>query len=71
MFAWVYVTLVSSIIVFKNNYMISNDTNNFEVQQKLLLLTMHFPKVKIIWSPSPYASAQLFEELKVCIYFFC
>lgn len=45
--------------------MISEDANSFDVQQKLLLLTLHFPKLKIIWSPSPYASAQLFEELKV------
>lgn len=44
--------------------MISDDANNFDVQQKLLLLTLHFPKLKIIWSPSPYATAQLFEELK-------
>lgn len=45
--------------------MLSNDANDFNIQQKLLLLTLHFPKLKIIWSPSPYASAQLFEELKV------
>lgn len=44
--------------------MISSDSNNFDIQQKLLLLTLHFPKLKIVWSPSPYASAQLFEELK-------
>lgn len=36
-----------------------------DVQKKLQLLTLHFPKLKIVWSPSPYASAQLFEELKV------
>ncbi|XP_044750246.1 DNA repair endonuclease XPF [Coccinella septempunctata] len=35
-----------------------------QVQQKLLLLTIHFPKLRLIWSPNPYASAQLFEELK-------
>lgn len=46
------------------NYMISSDSSSFEIQQKLLLLTLKFPKLKIIWSPSPYASAQLFEELK-------
>lgn len=50
--------------------MISEDANNFDIQQKLLLLTLHFPKLKIIWSPSPYATAQLFEELKVDSYFF-
>lgn len=53
------------ILFQQNNYMLSNDSKNFDVQQKLLLLTLHFPKLKIVWSPSPYASAQLFEELKV------
>jgi len=48
----------------QNNYMISNDSDSFDIQQKLLLLTLHFPKLKIVWSASPYASAQLFEELK-------
>ncbi|RZC36084.1 DNA repair endonuclease XPF, partial [Asbolus verrucosus] len=49
---------------WQHHYMVSNDSNNFDIQKKLLLLTMHFPKLKVIWSPSPYASAQLFEELK-------
>lgn len=35
--------------------------------QKLQLLTLHFPKLRIIWSPGPYATAQLFEELKVVL----
>nr|XP_022901914.1 DNA repair endonuclease XPF isoform X1 [Onthophagus taurus] len=50
--------------LFQNTYFLSSDSNSFDIQQKLLLLTLHFPKLKIIWSPSPYASAQLFEELK-------
>lgn len=48
--------------------MLSNDpggSGTFDIQKKLQLLTIHFPKLKIVWSPSPYASAQLFEELKV------
>ncbi|KAH1013455.1 hypothetical protein HUJ04_002439 [Dendroctonus ponderosae] len=49
---------------WNNQYMISDDDSSFKVQEKLLLLTIHFPKLKIIWSPSPYATAQLFEELK-------
>ncbi|XP_066250841.1 DNA repair endonuclease XPF [Euwallacea similis] len=49
---------------WSNQYMISENGNSFGVQEKLLLLTIHFPKLKIIWSPSPYATAQLFEELK-------
>lgn len=44
----------------------SNTTNNTQadVVRKLQLLTIHFPRLRLIWSPSPYATAQLFEELK-------
>merc|ERR1712179_491381 len=31
---------------------------------RLQLLTVHFPKLRILWSPSPHATAELFEELK-------
>uniref|UniRef100_A0A336MFC1 DNA repair endonuclease XPF n=1 Tax=Culicoides sonorensis TaxID=179676 RepID=A0A336MFC1_CULSO len=49
----------------QRHFMVSNDTSsNIEIMQKLQLLTLHFPKLKLVWSPSPYATAQLFEELK-------
>ncbi|KAK6500553.1 hypothetical protein TWF506_003326 [Arthrobotrys conoides] len=35
-----------------------------DVQAKLVLLTLHFPKLRIIWSSSPYQTAEIFEELK-------
>ena len=28
---------------------------------------MHFPRLRILWCQSPYATAELFEELKVNI----
>ena len=31
---------------------------------KLILLTLHFPKLRILWSRSPMATAQLFVQLK-------
>lgn len=34
------------------------------VQQKLALLLLTFPKLKIIWSSSPFQSAEIFLELK-------
>lgn len=43
----------------------SETTGNFDIFQKIILLTLHFPKLKLVWSPSPYATAQLFEELKL------
>lgn len=34
------------------------------IQQKLVLLTLAFPRVRIIWSSSPYATADIFKDLK-------
>lgn len=50
----------------QGRYMLSRDMdiNNAEIMQKLQLLTIHFPKLRLVWSPSPYATAQLFEEIK-------
>lgn len=50
----------------QGRYIIGGDvTSNIDITHKLQLLTLHFPKVKIVWSPSPYATAKLFEELKM------
>ncbi|KAF8871579.1 hypothetical protein BD779DRAFT_1453779 [Infundibulicybe gibba] len=35
------------------------------VQSKLVLLTLSFPRVRIIWSSSPYATADIFNDLKM------
>ncbi|XP_036386075.1 DNA repair endonuclease XPF [Megalops cyprinoides] len=35
-----------------------------DVTSKLTLLTLHFPRLRILWCPSPHATAELFEELK-------
>uniref|UniRef100_A0A8D0L5D3 DNA repair endonuclease XPF n=1 Tax=Sphenodon punctatus TaxID=8508 RepID=A0A8D0L5D3_SPHPU len=35
-----------------------------DITSKLTLLTLHFPKLRILWCPSPHATAELFEELK-------
>uniref|UniRef100_A0A1A9WG73 DNA repair endonuclease XPF n=1 Tax=Glossina brevipalpis TaxID=37001 RepID=A0A1A9WG73_9MUSC len=51
----------------QGKYMLSQNTTatNVDIVQKLQLLTLHFPKLRLIWSPSPYATAHLFEELKL------
>lgn len=36
-----------------------------DITSKLQLLTLHFPKLRLVWSPSPFATAELFQELKV------
>lgn len=35
-----------------------------DLQSKLVLLTLAFPRLRIIWSSSPYQTAVIFEELK-------
>ncbi|XP_016980179.1 DNA repair endonuclease XPF [Drosophila rhopaloa] len=51
----------------QGKFMLSQQTSmaNADIVQKLQLLTLHFPRLRLIWSPSPYATAQLFEELKL------
>lgn len=35
-----------------------------DLQSKIVLLTIAFPRLKIIWSSSPYQTAEIFMELK-------
>ncbi|KAK9309706.1 hypothetical protein QLX08_000705 [Tetragonisca angustula] len=49
---------------FQGYYYASKDIQNTFITSKLQLLTLHFPRLKLVWSPGPHATAQLFEELK-------
>ena len=40
------------------------DNETKDLQSKLVLLTLAFPRLKVIWSSSPYQTAEIFEELK-------
>jgi len=40
------------------------DSETRDLQSKLVLLTLAFPRLKVIWSSSPYQTAEIFEELK-------
>ncbi len=35
------------------------------IQSKLVLLTLHFPRLRIIWSSSPWATVDIFKDLKL------
>ncbi|KAL0260314.1 DNA repair protein RAD16 [Diplodia seriata] len=35
-----------------------------DLQAKIVMLTIAFPRLRIIWSSSPYQTAEIFEELK-------
>ncbi|RXW19482.1 hypothetical protein EST38_g6377 [Candolleomyces aberdarensis] len=38
--------------------------SSVSVQSKLVLLTLHFPQLRIIWSSSPFSSSEIFTDLK-------
>lgn len=40
------------------------DPTDIDVQTKLVMLTVAFPRLRIIWSSSPYHTADIFMELK-------
>jgi len=48
----------------QGKYYMSRDVQSSDLVARLQLLTMHFPKLRILWSPSPHATAELVEELK-------
>jgi DNA excision repair protein ERCC-4 len=35
-----------------------------DLQAKIVVLTLHFPRLRIVWSSSPYQTAEIFDELK-------
>ncbi|KAG7444880.1 uncharacterized protein BT62DRAFT_981292 [Guyanagaster necrorhizus] len=41
------------------------DYTSPSIQSKIVLLTLTFPRVRIIWSSSPYATAEIFKDLKM------
>ena len=48
----------------QGKYYLSRDIASSDLVARLQLLTIHFPKLRILWSPSPHATTELFEELK-------
>nr|XP_040032450.1 DNA repair endonuclease XPF isoform X1 [Gasterosteus aculeatus aculeatus] len=41
-----------------------HEISSNDVSSKLTLLTLHFPRLRILWCPSPHATAELFLDLK-------
>ncbi|KAK6192721.1 hypothetical protein SNE40_004145 [Patella caerulea] len=48
----------------QGKYSLSNEVSMKDISSQLALLTMHFSKLRILWCPSPYATAELCDELK-------
>lgn len=47
-----------------SNLKIPEASETRDLQSKIVLLALSFPRLKILWSSSPYQTAQIFEELK-------
>lgn len=43
---------------------ISDDISHASIVTKLVVLTIHFPELRIIWSPSPQSTVDLFIQVK-------
>uniref|UniRef100_A0A3Q3VSZ3 DNA repair endonuclease XPF n=1 Tax=Mola mola TaxID=94237 RepID=A0A3Q3VSZ3_MOLML len=41
-----------------------HEISSNDISSKLTLLTLHFPRLRILWCPSPHATADLFMDLK-------
>ncbi|XP_068439369.1 DNA repair endonuclease XPF [Clinocottus analis] len=41
-----------------------HEISSTDVSSKLTLLTLHFPRLRILWCPSPHTTAELFLDLK-------
>ncbi|XP_063879527.1 DNA repair endonuclease XPF-like isoform X2 [Scylla paramamosain] len=53
-------------VTIEGRYFLSSDgsSSSKDVAAKLQLLTLHFPHLKLLWCPSPYATAEIFQMLK-------
>lgn len=48
----------------KKGSLVETNAAVHSIQSKLVLLTLTFPRVRIIWSSSPFATADIFNDLK-------
>lgn len=48
----------------------TNEVSPLSIITKLVILTIHFPKLRILWCCNPFATANIFEELKVIIFYY-
>ncbi|XP_047494472.1 DNA repair endonuclease XPF-like [Penaeus chinensis] len=50
----------------QGRFFLSSDASSSakDIAAKLQLLTLHFPHLRLLWCPSPYATAEIFQLLK-------
>ncbi|ELT90017.1 hypothetical protein CAPTEDRAFT_178005 [Capitella teleta] len=49
----------------QGKYTVSSEINSSDTTSRLTLLTLHFPRLRVLWCQGPYATAELFHKLKV------
>ncbi|XP_028967162.1 DNA repair endonuclease XPF [Galendromus occidentalis] len=54
----------SSLEAFSFKNKLQSEIISKKTVQRLIMLTLTFPKLRLLWSPSPHATAELFELLK-------
>lgn len=52
------------IILAQTYSQLGDDISGSSLSSKLVLLNIHFPQLRILWSSSPFATAEIFEVLK-------
>lgn len=51
-------------VFLQKNFNLQQEISINDIQSRLSLLTLHFPKLRILWCQSAYATADLFKDLK-------
>ena len=52
-------------MAFQGKYQLRDDINSADVISRLTLLVLHFPRLRLFWCQSPYATAELFQAVKL------
>jgi len=60
-----YAKASSKYLRKKSNSPSETERQSPSIQHKLVLLSLSFPRVCIIWTSSPFATAKVFNDLKI------
>lgn len=52
-------------VILKSANEIGDDVSSSNIVSKLSLLVLHFPRLRLIWSRSVHATAEIFASLKI------
>lgn len=64
MFSFSLIFIIFSFFLLQSASDISDDVTPYNIISKLSLLVLHFPRLRILWSRSLHATAEIFTTLK-------